>query len=118
MTVAFGTYINGEGEGAYLRVGLGTGLEADGGVEGGESKNRAAFEKGASEKCGSVSAPGVCVSRNSAGTTGSGSLSLGAPVGYHSASTYTFTTKPTRTVVSPDNFDCSKPHPQNHVCNR
>lgn len=119
VTIAAGHYINGEGEGNYLRVGLGAGLSGGVNLEAGESDNRAAFRKGSHETCASIGPAGGCSSTNSGGKTTSGSGSFaGLPVGYHKGPTYSFVSKPSRTVVSPDNFDCGKPHPQNHVCNR
>ena len=116
-TVSAGRYINGEGEGWFLTLGIGVGLEAGGGVEGGTSSNRAALSNGALEVSGGAGL-GAARSWNKDGKTTTGMVGTGVKVGGHVALTATVVTKPERPVDLRPNFDCSKPHPHNHVCNQ
>jgi RHS repeat-associated protein len=121
-TVSAGRYISGEGEGWFMKIGLGAGLEAGGGVEAGTSKNRAALSNGALELAGSAGPVGAGRSWNKDGTTTTGSLvpSIKGSMkfGAHLALTATLVSKPERPVDLRPNFDCSKPHPHNHVCSQ
>jgi len=117
-TVSAGRYINGEGEGWFFSLGLGAGLEAGASVEGGKSSNRASLSGGSLEVGGGALFVSGSKSWNKDGTTTAGALGTGPKAGAHVALTATVVTKPERPVDLRPNFDCSKPHPHNHVCNQ
>jgi len=122
LTFGAGHYISNEGEGWYLRVGIGSGLDVSLGGEAGESDNMGAFSEDGEAMCGGAGPVNGCKGSNKSG----GTVSVGPAVGPtetvasgHGEKSYTFVTKPKfAKPAPPDTFDCSKPHPSNHVCNR
>ena len=116
--VAFGRYISAQGEGTYFKLGLGAGFEAGGVVEGGESRNRAAMSGGGVEAGGGALFVNAARSWNNSGKTNSLAVGAGLKPGGHVALTATAVSKPEPPPDLRPNFDCSKPHPHNHVCNQ
>jgi hypothetical protein len=115
---AIGHYFTGSSDGLYFRLGFGVGFEAGGGAEAGKSDSEAAFADGAVDAGLSAGPVGIARSWNKDGKTTSGSATVGWRAGFHASLTGTAIIPVDHHVDLSRNFDCSLPHPHNHVCNQ
>jgi RHS repeat-associated protein len=81
-TLGVGSYSTASGEeGLYLKTGLGFGVAAGAGVEGGKARSRNAFQSGIA-LCGSALVVGLCIPLEPSGATGYGaSITAGLSAG-------------------------------------
>lgn len=117
-SAAVGHYFTSGSDGLYIRLGFGVGYEAGGGAETGKADSEAAFADGAVEGGASLGPFGVAKSWNKDGKTTSGSATVGWSAGFHFGLTGTAIIPVDHHVDLSRNFDCSVPHPHNHVCNQ
>ncbi|HEV7589062.1 MAG TPA: RHS repeat-associated core domain-containing protein [Longimicrobium sp.] len=86
-TVAGGVYMDSHGIGVYGKYGAAPGVDIAAGVEGGNSASLSSFSGASVGMCGGTFIASGCVTKNEAGTTGSGSVSIGptevTPVSFH-----------------------------------
>ncbi len=103
FTGAAGIYESSEGEGAYLRLGWGTGLDVSAGVEGGSSQSLETFRGGGEAACGGLYIGNGClggVGSSPKVTTKSAGVAVGPtevlPMSGHGERTTTIITKPVK----------------------